>query len=197
MKLDPCKLGRPSMGHAEMPPQGKLCDHPDCRHAGEYRAPRSRALNDYYWFCLSHVRDYNRAWNYCEGMSSDEIEDQIRLDTVWGRPTWRLAAGGLPHGSDAERLREGFGVFGRDWADCDAARRPRQPPHGADNREDTAMRAMDLLHPLTVEGLKARYKELVKRFHPDTHGGDTATEEKLKTIIEAYKTLIGSLTQAP
>ncbi|MFZ0695495.1 MAG: DnaJ domain-containing protein, partial [Alphaproteobacteria bacterium] len=34
--------------------------------------------------------------------------------------------------------------------------------------------------------IKARYKELVKRHHPDTHGGDKAAEEKLKLINEAY-----------
>jgi curved DNA-binding protein CbpA len=37
--------------------------------------------------------------------------------------------------------------------------------------------------------LKARYKELVKRHHPDAHGGDKAAEERLKVINQAYSTL--------
>lgn len=183
MKPDPSK-----QGHAEQHPEGRLCDYPDCCHVGGYRAPRSRTLEDYYWFCLDHVRDYNRAWNYCEGMTPEEIEEQIRLDTVWGRPTWRRSAQGMPRNFDADRLREDCGAFGRDWADSP----PRSQQAGS--REEDALRTLGLSPPLTLGGLKARYKELVKRFHPDTHGGDKATEEKLKTVIAAYKTLIGSLT---
>ena len=41
------------------------CDSPDCQKAGQYRAPKSREhLQDYYWFCLEHVRVYNKSWNY-------------------------------------------------------------------------------------------------------------------------------------
>ena len=55
------------------------------------------------------------------------------------------------------------------------------------------MRAMKLHHPVTRAKVKARYKELVKRFHPDIHGGDRTTEEKLRVIIDAYKTLMNCL----
>ena len=37
-----------------------------------------------------------------------------------------------------------------------------------------------------------RYKELVKRHHPDTHGGDKEAEERLKEINQAYSTLKAS-----
>jgi curved DNA-binding protein CbpA len=37
--------------------------------------------------------------------------------------------------------------------------------------------------------IKARYKELVKRFHPDANGGDKGAEEQLKLINQAYSTL--------
>jgi len=38
--------------------------------------------------------------------------------------------------------------------------------------------------------VKARYKELVKRHHPDANGGDKASEERFKQISEAYRTLM-------
>jgi curved DNA-binding protein CbpA len=50
----------------------------------------------------------------------------------------------------------------------------------------------DLQPPLTLIGLKSRYKELVKRHHPDTHGGDRDAEERLKEINQAYSTLKAS-----
>ena len=37
-----------------------------------------------------------------------------------------------------------------------------------------------------MDALKARYKELAKRHHPDANGGDKASEERLKLINLAY-----------
>ena len=55
------------------------CDHPDCRALAEYRAPKSRdRLDEYYWFCLEHVREYNKSWNFCDGMNEEQIESEIR-----------------------------------------------------------------------------------------------------------------------
>ena len=54
---------------------GQCCDQPGCDKAGEYRAPRSRtALNQYFWFCLEHVRAYNASWDFYKGMSAAQIE---------------------------------------------------------------------------------------------------------------------------
>ncbi len=47
----------------------------------------------------------------------------------------------------------------------------------------------ELAPPVTLDGLKARYKALVKLHHPDAHGGDKAAEERLKVINQAYSTL--------
>jgi len=46
-----------------------------------------------------------------------------------------------------------------------------------------------LTGPVTLHEVKARYKELVKRHHPDTNGGDKEAEERLKLINQAYTTL--------
>jgi len=52
---------------------------------------------------------------------------------------------------------------------------------------------LDLHPPLTTDAVKARYKELVKRHHPDANGGDKASEEKFKQINQAYETIMGNL----
>src|SRR3974377_414485 len=88
----------------------RLCDHPGCAAAGDYRAPRARdRLRQFYWFCLDHVRAYNAQWNYYAGMSAAEIEAEIRNDTGWQRPTWPLGSRiGLRFDP---RVRD-FGLFG-------------------------------------------------------------------------------------
>ena len=41
----------------------------------------------------------------------------------------------------------------------------------------------------TPAKIKARYKDLVKRHHPDANGGDRSSEDKLREIIQAYNYL--------
>ena len=173
------------------------CDHPGCIAGGDFRAPKSRLdLHDYYWFCLEHVRAYNSAWNYYAGMSDAEIEAEIRHDTVWQRPSWRL---GDRHGPGyAERIRDPFGVFSGGpearWRAPPAQRRPRRAiPCGARcSAREQALAVFEIEPPFTLVRLKARYKVLVKLHHPDAHGGDKAAEEKLKIINQAYATLKAS-----
>ena len=159
-----------------------------CDAPGEYRAPRSRTnLNEFYWFCLEHVREYNRAWNFCAGMSEREIEKEIRNDTVWRRPTW-------PLGNKRPQAQYAFeaGHFGDGFGLGDDVRGRANGNGGgpaATTAERQALETMELAPPLNLTHLKARYKELVKRYHPDANGGDSAAEERLKDINEAYTTL--------
>ena len=46
--------------------------------------------------------------------------------------------------------------------------------------------------PVTRDAVKARYKALVKRHHPDANGGDKESEERLKVINQAYSALMHS-----
>jgi hypothetical protein len=181
----------PVFDAAEEPP-ARLCDHPGCAAGGDFRAPKSRLdLRDYYWFCLDHVRAYNSAWNYYAGMSDGEIEAEIRSDTVWQRPSWRLGDRAGP--GFAARVRDHFGMFSggkreqarRESAGDTAAQR-------ALSAREQALAVFEIEPPVTPVRLKARYKTLVKLHHPDAHGGDKAAEEKLKIINQAYTTLKAS-----
>ncbi len=164
----------------------RLCDHPGCAASGEYRAPRSRAaLHQFYWFCLDHIRVYNAAWNYYAGMSTSEIEREIRHDTVWQRPSWPLGSR-LGARFDA-RVRD-FGLFDMDEEEPRRERRQSAKKHPLSQQEE-ALAIFALEPPVTPASLKARYKQLVKLHHPDAHGGDKAAEERLKVINQAYSTL--------
>jgi hypothetical protein len=55
-------------------PGNAICQHAGCGEAALYRAPRSRSnLRDYLWFCLEHVRDYNKRWDYFAGLDATEM----------------------------------------------------------------------------------------------------------------------------
>lgn len=176
------------------PPMARRCDMPECACAGEYRAPKSRDhLNDYFWFCLDHVRAYNAAWDYYAGMSTDQIEAHLRADTIWHRPTWPLGGRHAPpRGGDGKRgnderhyrFRDDFGLFDDLFTASPGAETPRRqrPPQP----QARALALFDLAPPVSFNEVRARYKELVKQHHPDANGGDKAAEERLKLINEAY-----------
>ena len=52
------------------------CDFPNCTEGAEFRAPKDRTLRSYYWFCLKHVQEYNKKWDFLEELcdiSPDEL----------------------------------------------------------------------------------------------------------------------------
>ena len=166
------------------------CQHPDCGEPGLYRAPKSRArLREYYWFCLEHVRAYNRAWDYCAGFSDADFEAQARAQACWERPTWRLGSWQSARLDAAmAAFAEVFGVEGEAEAGDNRSRRRQDRPRQAAS-EGQALAVLGLTASATGAEIKARYKRLVKRYHPDANGGDRQAEERLKVINQAYSTL--------
>lgn len=163
-----------------------VCAHPTCTLAGEYRAPKSPDdLENFHWFCLEHVREYNASWNYYAGMTDGAIEAAIREDVVWRRPTWPL---GLRPG--AIRFEDPFGLFNRDdTQDAKTAREGRAQMQNMTGEERRAMATLGLEAPVSLADVKLRYKVLAKTLHPDANGGDKRAEERLKSVNHAYTTL--------
>jgi len=171
-------------------PHQRVCEAPGCRLAGEFRAPRARdRLNEYRWFCLEHVREYNKKWDYFKGLGAEQIEAHIRADTTWRRPVWPLGArrsnGPYVHLHDPFDLADDAGL----------GERPHPKFDGSEQltpAERTALDVLELSWPSTRADVKSRYKELVKLHHPDANGGARDAEEKLKEINAAYSTLRAS-----
>ena len=161
----------------------RRCHFSGCREHGMYRAPVARDnLNEYYWFCLDHVRAYNLSWNFYAGMSESEIEYRRRHDTVWERPSWPFGRFGEPRAAGNDpRFHDSFGFFS-DGPKGPARARPKTD-------EQRALAVLDLVEPVTFQDVKARYKTLAKMLHPDANGGDTVAEERLKSVNQAYAAL--------
>ena len=172
---------------------GRTCDMPSCQAAGEYRAPKSRdTLNDYWWFCLQHVRAYNASWDFYKGMTPGQIEAQTRADTAWQRPTWPL--GHLGARLDESLLRDPLHVLNAGMGGH-PHRSERVAAAPEELREPLA--TLGLQWPVTLDTVKQRYHSLAKQHHPDANGGDRAAEERLKTINLAYAALRGRLSDPP
>lgn len=166
---------------------------PDCPASGEYRAPKSRkTLNEYWWFCLPHVREYNSSWDYYKGMTPAQMEAELRADTAWQRPSWPLGRLGA-NAWDDEVMRDPLRILAESRLNQARKRQPDKAP--AELREPLA--TLGLTWPTTLDAVKSRYKELAKRHHPDANGGSRDAEERLKTINLAYATLRTRLGTEP
>lgn len=172
----------------------RACDHVGCKQAGAHRAPKSRdAQGAFWWFCLDHASEYNRRWNYFAGMSDAELEAYDRAEASGHRPTWTFRASRNDRLSAAYRNFQGgkrkdpFGVFGH------AAREKASAPEQHLSR--LQLMALETLHldaRADAAAIRVRYAELVKRYHPDSNGGDRTMEAQLHKVIRAFQTLKSS-----
>lgn len=182
-------------------PGEKPCQWPDCRRPATARAPKSRErIGDFYDFCQGHAGEYNKGWNFYAGMSEGEIRAAQENEAMTGgRPTWEMKAGkntreaaafaakfGTANNTGAGSWRDSFGLFGRRTREA-AAAVPEDRRIG--KLERTALSDLDLEPGADKAAIKARYHEMLKRFHPDTNGGDRGAEAKLQRVIKAWKTL--------
>ena len=117
-------------------------------------------------------------------MSEAEVERERRADTVWHRPSW-------PFGKMAEpEISDPLGLMGKAFNRKASAAPP--PPMAPADR--LALSVLNLEMPTDRAEIKQRYKELVKKHHPDVNGGSRKAEEKLKAINQAYSRLMGVFT---
>nr|WP_298796445.1 DnaJ domain-containing protein [uncultured Acetobacter sp.] len=167
----------------------RCCDMPNCEKPAGYRAPRSReTLNQYYWFCLEHVREYNARWDYYKGMSPGQIEAHLRADIAWDRPSWAFGQSVKPgrHTFDEEEVLDPLDILGKNRRSRAERAKSRAAPPGAPEALREPLATLGLPWPVKLEDAKARYRSLARKHHPDANNGDRRSEERLKSINVAF-----------
>lgn len=164
---------------------GAKCNWRSCERPGKFPAPKGRDKEgEYYLFCQHHVREYNKKYNYFVGMDADDIVDYQKESSTGHRPTWSFkekeAVSGKPN------LNDPF-----NFVDDDEIEQPQKTAGGRRlrNLERKSLEELGLPANATKDDIKTRYKELVKRHHPDLNGGDRNSEDKLAEVITAYNYL--------
>jgi curved DNA-binding protein CbpA len=198
MKLDSKLFDRIRVRReARVEPDAPQCQWDGCAEAATHRAPVGRHKEgEYFRFCLDHVRQYNRGYNYFSGLNDTDIARFQKEALTGHRPTWTIAGNGSASRMPPEQARrrsgragyharmgDPFNLFGADAAPA-APRQRRAKP-----LEAKALETLGLDEKAGGEQIKARYKELVKRHHPDSNGGDRGSEERFRDVLEAYRLL--------
>ena len=163
----------------------RICDHEGCDQPGKFRAPKAPdVLDDFFWFCQQHVREYNLKWNFFDGTTEAEINAQQSKDKVWERQT-------RPLGNSEERAWARLGIEDpHQVLGANATMNPgRNKPGGGRKLPPTEKRAIDILEAdsdWTKSEVRKAYKALIKVLHPDMNGGDRSQEEQLQEVVWAW-----------
>ena len=180
---------------AEVKSRAPICQWDGCKEPGTHRAPVGRMKEgEYFQFCFDHVREYNKGFNYFSGLADGDIARFQKEALTGHRPTWTIGSNGSATARSApdfaqqrsgragyyNRMRDPNSVFGAQGA-------PRQ--RKAKPLEAKALETLGLDSRATGADIKARYKDLVKRHHPDANGGDRGSEDRFRDVLQAYRVL--------
>ncbi|WP_308469038.1 J domain-containing protein [Azorhizobium oxalatiphilum] len=146
------------------------------------------AEGEYWQYCIDHVRAYNQSYNYFAGMSDSAVYAYQKDALTGHRPTWRMGTREEGGAKATDGRSDPFG-FGAEMGGHASGFQPREETRPIRTAERQALEMLGLEMSATPAEIKARFKELVKKHHPDVNGGDTSAEERLRNVIQAHSTL--------
>ena len=173
-------------------PTGPRCQWDGCEKNGTHRAPVGRdAEGLYLFFCLEHVKEYNKGYNFATGLSDKDIARYQREAATGGRPTWGTSVNQASETPMPSTVRSGSAkaLNARKTAAQRQAQKADLQIRKLKVLEAKAFETLGLSPDATPEEIKSRYKERLKMHHPDANEGDRTSEDKLRASIEAHKIL--------
>ena len=162
-----------------------ICEWENCKEIGSYKAPMEKDNSkNYRWLCEKHIISFNKSWDYFDGMNQGEIEDFLKSDMTWHRPTQKFGS------SDNffnilwnNALNDKFNFF-----------KQEKNTHSLNEKKLSekdvdAFKIMELELNASWPIIQKKFKTLVKKFHPDKNSCNKQFEDKLKRITLAYSHL--------
>ncbi|MDB5685110.1 MAG: heat shock protein DnaJ protein [Sphingomonas bacterium] len=139
----------------------RMCDRHGCDQPGDRPAPKSPNSPERWYFCETHAGEYNRNWNYFEGLSAEDAAAREAQE--------RQTASGFTEASH-------YGWGG--------------PGDGSRSRDEMrALEVLDLDSDANFDTIKTAWRRLAKSNHPDVNPGDAAAAERFRAIQAAFDVL--------
>ena len=155
----------------------KYCEWPGCEKKGDHRAPTSREkLRVFKFFCLKHIKEYNKAWDYFKGRSVEQIYNEVSNDAYWHRKTKKKI--------NKFKIEDELNFFEK------SSNAPNSHLNQNKIMEKNISQSLQILNLedfCDINQLKTQYKKMVKKYHPDlNHSG---CHEKIIKLNNAYTSL--------
>ncbi len=138
-----------------------MCDRHGCDQPGNCPAPKSPNSKERWYFCPEHAGEYNRNWDYFQGLDAEERASREKAE--------QRDAGGF----------QGAAFYG--WGG---------PGDGSRSRDEMrALAVLELESDADFEAVRKSWRRLAKENHPDVRPGDAAAAERFQAIQAAYDVL--------
>ena len=162
-----------------------ICDWENCNQAGEFKAPLEKDNSkNFRWLCEEHIKLFNKKWNYFDGMSQNQIEDFLKSDLTWHRPTQKFGSS-----DNFFNILWNNALNDKFFFSTQEKRMNGLSDRKLNQRDKDAFKIMGLELNASWPMIQKKFKTLVKKFHPDRNAGNKQFEDKLKKITLAYSHL--------
>tara|TARA_B100000700_G_scaffold104016_1_gene117467 strand:- start:873 stop:1385 length:513 start_codon:yes stop_codon:yes gene_type:complete len=167
-----------------------ICEWSKCKKIGVYKAPVEKDNSKKFkLLCLEHIKAFNKSWNYFSDMNDQEIEDFIKSDLTWHKPTksfgssenfFRILWVNALDDKSSIFKNSVFKNFNRSKLS---------------DKDKDALKILGLKNETNWSDIQKRFKMLVKKYHPDKNHGSKKYEDILKKITLAYSQLRLSMSK--
>ena len=167
-----------------------ICEWSKCKKIGVYKAPVEKDNSKKFkLLCLEHIKAFNKSWNYFSDMNDQEIEDFIKSDLTWHKPTksfgssenfFRILWVNALDDKSSIFKNSVFKNFNRSKLS---------------DKDKEALKILGLKNDTNWSDIQKRFKMLVKKYHPDKNQGSKKYEDILKKITLAYSQLRLSMSK--
>lgn len=150
-----------SYGSARDAEPVRTCDRYGCDEPGNRPAPKSPNSPDRWLFCEAHAAEYNRNWNYFEGLSAEDAAAREASER---------------QGADAFASASHYGWGG--------------PGDGSRSRDEMrALAVLEVEADADFTAIRAAWRRLAKANHPDVKPGDAEAAQRFQAVQAAYEVL--------
>ena len=167
-----------------------ICEWSKCKKIGVYKAPVEKDNSKKFrLLCLEHIKAFNKSWNYFSDMNDREIEDFIKSDLTWHKPTksfgssenfFRILWVNALDDKSSIFKNSVFKNFNRSKLS---------------DKDKDALKILGLKNDTNWSDIQKKFKTLVKKYHPDKNRGSKKYEDILKKITLAYSQLRLSMSK--
>ncbi len=161
-----------------------ICDWNKCNKIGLYRAPVEKDNSKKFrLLCLEHIKEFNKSWNYFSDMSDREIENFVKSDLTWHKPTKSFGSSeNFFRILWLNALEDNTGIF----KESDSTNFKKSK---LTDKDIDALKVLGLKSDTNWSDIQKKFKILVKKYHPDKNRGSKKYEDILKKITLAYSQL--------
>ena len=139
----------------------RICDRHNCNEPGTCPAPKSPNNPDRWHFCEKHAAEYNRGWDYFEGLDKEEAAKRAKSEQQ-------------ENAGYAEAQHYGWSGSGDGSRSADEMR---------------ALEVLELESDASFEDIKKAWRAKAKEVHPDVRPGDEEAAKAFQAFQLAFEVL--------